>query len=594
MVILILLLILLLSTADGRPSLCLPSCTDHGTCHEELGRCDCPKHLSGEDCSDEATDRELATRCEAALYPDVKECISSTWTYACLNSCNKKGKCISGFCHCEKGHYGADCSLSLDDDGKPALLADSGYKTRSKGPKIYVYELPPHLTSWVNTRRLDRPTHHLFWQRLLSSGAMTADGDSADWYFIPVRCRGHQDKELLPGAIEYIRKTWPWWNKSRGSRHFAIHTGDLGVRDSPQSFIDLMVNSTWLTHWGLYEDRNDVGWRKAHRPKQDVVIPVYISSGHFKKFGFDLSPIHHPGLSTQSPRNQTFFFAGRICHDHKPPDPFWPNCRSSGEHYSANVRAKVAFHHSNRSGYHISTFSKSYGKEMRTSKFCLAPLGGGHGQRNIQSALMGCLPVLSGDKVLQPFEPQIDWSKFSVSVAEEEIPELHKILDRIEADKGKMKKMQRSIKCAAQHLVYSSITGGILGDDGKYDAFESTLAVLFSMAKYPGTPVEKLYDVDSEFRRFMNCGNEDMDMEESDQETSDSEKSDQGTDGSEKEKVETSDYSLCSHSFIDLAKKLRQSCYSCLVGQSNSHGLPGGAICCGSRGYLTECPRAWE
>ena len=66
------------------------------------------------------------------------------------------------------------------------LLEGSGYTTRVKRPHVYVYDLPPNLTSWVNMRRLDRPTHNLFTQRLLSSGARTADGDKADWYFIPV------------------------------------------------------------------------------------------------------------------------------------------------------------------------------------------------------------------------------------------------------------------------------------------------------------------------------------------------------------------------------------------------------------------------
>lgn len=38
----------------------------------------------------------------------------------------------------------------------------------------------------INTGRLDRPTHYLFQQRMLSSGSRIADGDQADWYFIPV------------------------------------------------------------------------------------------------------------------------------------------------------------------------------------------------------------------------------------------------------------------------------------------------------------------------------------------------------------------------------------------------------------------------
>lgn len=46
------------------------------------------------------------------------------------------------------GHYGADCSLSLDDNGDPQLLAGQGYKARIKPPSIYVYELPPEMNTW--------------------------------------------------------------------------------------------------------------------------------------------------------------------------------------------------------------------------------------------------------------------------------------------------------------------------------------------------------------------------------------------------------------------------------------------------------------
>ena len=78
------------------------------------------------------------------------------------------------------GLYGADCALSLapaaaSEPGggselpwRPTLLAGSGYVTRTKRPHVYVYELPPRLTTWVNVRRLDRPTHNLFTQVCLS------------------------------------------------------------------------------------------------------------------------------------------------------------------------------------------------------------------------------------------------------------------------------------------------------------------------------------------------------------------------------------------------------------------------------------------
>ena len=45
------------------------------------------------------------------------------------------------------GFFGTDCCLSLDNAGKPELLAGQGYQPREKAPKIYVYELPPSLNN---------------------------------------------------------------------------------------------------------------------------------------------------------------------------------------------------------------------------------------------------------------------------------------------------------------------------------------------------------------------------------------------------------------------------------------------------------------
>ena len=39
-----------------------------------LYRCDCPKHLAGEDCTLEPSMEALEERCRVALYPNIKEC----------------------------------------------------------------------------------------------------------------------------------------------------------------------------------------------------------------------------------------------------------------------------------------------------------------------------------------------------------------------------------------------------------------------------------------------------------------------------------------------------------------------------------------
>eukprot|EP00955_Chlamydomonas_euryale_P081847 363632-Chlamydomonas_euryale.AAC.9 len=76
----------------------------------------------------------------------------------------------------------------------------------------------------------------------------------------------------------------------------------------------------------------------------------------------------------------------------------------------------VHYHHHNRTNFTVVPHASAYDKELRRSIFCLAPLGGGHGQRQIIVAAMGCIPVTIGDGVYQPFEPSLDWTLFSVQV----------------------------------------------------------------------------------------------------------------------------------------------------------------------------------
>ncbi len=89
---------------------------------------------------------ELKKVCEQQYYPSPRECLKSP--LSCFNGCNRRGKCVSGWCHCRPGYFGADCSLSLDGSGRPELLAGTGYRTRGKRPWVYIYELPPELMSW--------------------------------------------------------------------------------------------------------------------------------------------------------------------------------------------------------------------------------------------------------------------------------------------------------------------------------------------------------------------------------------------------------------------------------------------------------------
>ncbi|KAG2495587.1 hypothetical protein HYH03_006187 [Edaphochlamys debaryana] len=472
--------------------------------------------------------KDLALRCRGLAFSSVRKCTSSiNW---CINGCNGAGECIAGVCKCNPGTFGADCFLSLGPDGKPRLLADRGYTPRARGPRVYVYELPPEITTWRNAVGVDRPTARLFLERLTATGARVADGDTADWWFIPVTLRRAADAQDLAEALHYIRLTQPWFNRTQGHRHFVMAVTDLGRSeiDHPRTLGDLTQNITFVTYWGLTQDRPSAGirpWTASHRNATDIVLPVFISPGKLRRMGA-YSGRNHPKYDLKAPpaeleRNgPTLYFAGRICGDMSDPrrDGVWPNCATpNNAGYSGGTRQLVHYHHWNRTGFLIkptgiggknplNATDLMYGTHMLTSKFCFGALGGGHAQRQIQAALAGCVPVLIEDNVLESFEPYLDWNEFGVRVAEADIPRLHRILAAVTPEEYG-RKVSR-LRCAAQHLAFSTVTGSTMGESGRFDAFETLLEVLRAKAEHPGVAPEGLRRADARLDAFMECRGE--------------------------------------------------------------------------------------
>ncbi|KAG2488893.1 hypothetical protein HYH03_012523 [Edaphochlamys debaryana] len=140
---------------------------------------------------------------------------------------------------------------------------------------------------------------------------------------------------------------------------------------------------------------------------------------------------------------------------------------------------------------------------MLSSRFCFGPPGGGHGQRQIQAVLAGCVPVIIADGVLQAFEPILDWNDFAVRVAEADIPRLHKILAAISPEEYELKVSR--MRCAAQHMAFSLSEGASMGESGRFDAFETLLEILRAKAAHPDVPFERLRRVDAQLDAFMEC-----------------------------------------------------------------------------------------
>ncbi|PNW83252.1 hypothetical protein CHLRE_05g233450v5 [Chlamydomonas reinhardtii] len=478
----------------------------------------------------------------------------------CLNACNGRGKCYAGWCHCQEGYYGADCSLSLDGQGRPQQLAGMGYAPAPGGPRIYIYELPPRFTTHKNLDKFDRPLYAHLWKRIISSGHRTLDGGAADYYYIPV------DFRYLFGeaaqVLSYVADTWPWWNATGGARHLLLSTSDLGGCEGKQlmRIRNATSQSVWVTPWGLTRKHPRVWWPGCHRPGLDVVIPIPAQTPNML-----MTPLN-PKVKPME-RNITFYFAGKICGDNKDPKSdtsAWPICQTpTNPLYSAGMRQAVYFHHSKRPGYVIVPRSRTYVADMSSARFCLAPTGGGHGKRQVLVARFGCVPVPVTDWVLQPYEPELDWAAFSVPVAEADVPRMHEILAAI--NDTALARMQRAVACASKHLWWSSMWGGLFGDDGRYDAFATLMEILRVRAAHPGTPPERYRLVDERFRRFADC---------------------------ELDDEPPAGVRLCTYGYDRDLVRLAPTPY-CGWREYGKWGIPGGAICEGADN-IAQCPRPWQ
>lgn len=108
----------------------------------------------------------------------------------CPSGCQGKGTCSVGFCHCNSGYYGADCSLVLDPagSGKSKLFWEverSPQQLPPARPYVYIYELPAlHVAGTITLGEgvvgdFGRSIGYMLYDRLLSSRHRVSDPEKA-------------------------------------------------------------------------------------------------------------------------------------------------------------------------------------------------------------------------------------------------------------------------------------------------------------------------------------------------------------------------------------------------------------------------------
>lgn len=226
----------------------------------------------------------------------------------CLNQCSGRGHCRGGFCQCDSGWYGTDCSIPsviLSLRGWPRWLRpaqvdvpDNAHLNGSlihlsavvkkKRPLIYVYDLPSEFNSLLFegrhfkfecVNRIYDDKNATFWtdqlygaqvalyESLLASPYRTLNGEEADFFFVPVldSCiitraddsphfnmqkhmglRSFLTLDLYKKAYDHIFEQYPYWNHSSGRDHIWFFSWDEGACYAPKE----IWNSMMLVHWG--------------------------------------------------------------------------------------------------------------------------------------------------------------------------------------------------------------------------------------------------------------------------------------------------------------------------------------------------------
>lgn len=93
----------------------------------------------------------------------------------------------------------------------------------------------------------------------------------------------------------------------------------------------------------------------------------------------------------------------------------------------------------------------SYVDHMKSSKYCICPMGYEvNSPRIVEAIYYECVPVIIADNFVLPFEEVLDWSAFSVVVAEKDIPNLKDIILRI--PQAQYVTMQMNVKKLQKHF----------------------------------------------------------------------------------------------------------------------------------------------
>uniref|UniRef100_A0A1J3GY65 Putative glucuronoxylan glucuronosyltransferase F8H n=1 Tax=Noccaea caerulescens TaxID=107243 RepID=A0A1J3GY65_NOCCA len=333
-----------------------------------------------------------------------------------------------------------------------ALIESSAISTTSigifSGMKIYVYDLPARFNvDWVT--QSDRCSSHLFASEVAihrallsdsSSFVRTLDPEEADFFFVPVYVSCNfstingfpslsHARSLLSSAVDFISDQHPFWNRTQGSDHVFVASHDFGacfhaMEDMAieEGIPEFMKNSIILQTFG-------VNYKHPCQEAEHVVIPPYIPPESVQR-AIDRAPAN-------GRRDIWAFFRGKMEVNPK---------NISGHFYSKGVRTAILKKYGGRRRFYLNRHRfAGYRSEIVRSVFCLCPLGWAPwSPRLVESAVLGCVPVVIADGIQLPFSETVRWPDISLTVAEKDVKNLRRILEHVAVTN--LSVMQRNLR----------------------------------------------------------------------------------------------------------------------------------------------------
>ncbi|KAL0301687.1 UNVERIFIED_CONTAM: putative glycosyltransferase [Sesamum radiatum] len=233
---------------------------------------------------------------------------------------------------------------------------------------------------------------------------------------------GSRDRKAIAAVVaDYVQTIsfrHPFWNSSLGADHFMLSCHDWGPYST--KFVPKLFSNSIRV---LCNANTSEGFN----PLKDVPLPeINLNTG-------DMSGLL--GGSPPSQRPILAFFAGRL---------------------HGRIR-HILLKQWKGKDHDVQVYDElprniSYESMLRNSKFCLCPSGYEVASPRVVEAIYAeCVPVLISKGYVPPLSDVLEWEEFSIAVAEEDIPNVKKILMGI--PKEKYLRMHERLREVQRHFV---------------------------------------------------------------------------------------------------------------------------------------------